>query len=103
MPEAPPQPEFYFEWDDEKAELNLSHHGVSFTEACEVFKDPLGVIDYDADHSTQQEKRYTVIGWSGQRLLFVVFTMRQQEQVTRLIHAREASKRMQKYYVEENS
>ena len=62
MPDAPQQSEFHFEWDEEKAELNLSHHDVSFTEACEVFNDPMGVIAFDADHSTLQEKRYTVIG-----------------------------------------
>ncbi len=29
-----------FEWDSDKAETNVQKHGVSFTEACEVFLDP---------------------------------------------------------------
>lgn len=29
-----------FEWDAEKAQLNLAQHGVAFEEAAEVFFDP---------------------------------------------------------------
>jgi uncharacterized protein len=30
-----------FEWDQEKARMNLRKHGVAFESACEVFLDPL--------------------------------------------------------------
>ena len=30
-----------FEWDDDKAKLNLANHGISFHEAATVFGDPL--------------------------------------------------------------
>jgi uncharacterized protein len=31
-----------FEWDAEKAGINLKKHGVSFNETATVFSDPLG-------------------------------------------------------------
>ena len=30
-----------FEWDDEKAEINLRKHSVSFDEGATIFDDPL--------------------------------------------------------------
>ena len=32
--------DYYFEWDDNKAQTNLSKHGISFIDAAQVFKDP---------------------------------------------------------------
>jgi len=95
--------EIVFEWDDIKADANLGDHGLSFDEAREAFRDPRGVYDYDPDHSTPEEERYTLIGFSSRRLLFVVYTMRMNEWAVHIIHARRASKRMEKEYVEANS
>ena len=39
-----------FEWDDDKAAVNLADHKVSFDEAKTVFDDPLYVDFYDPDH-----------------------------------------------------
>jgi len=36
-----------FEWDENKAAVNLSKHGISFEEARTVFDDPLYVDFYD--------------------------------------------------------
>ncbi len=52
--------------------------------------------EYDATHSTYDEPRYSLIGFSGTRLLFVVFTVRQGK--TRIIHARKADRVMEKIY-----
>ena len=49
-----------FEWDEEKAAVNLAKHGVSFNEAKTVFDDPLYVDSYDPDHSSD-EHRYIII------------------------------------------
>lgn len=92
---------WYFEWDEEKADANFGKHGVGFEEAREAFRDPLGVYEYDVDHSTATEHRYTLIGLSSRRLIFVVYTVR--GETIRLIHARVASKRMEQDYVETNS
>jgi uncharacterized DUF497 family protein len=42
---------YIFEWDPEKAEANLSKHGVSFVEAVTAFGDPLSMNMPDPDHS----------------------------------------------------
>jgi uncharacterized DUF497 family protein len=45
-----------FEWDDEKADSNLSKHGISFLEAATVFRDPLGILKQDIDHSIEEDR-----------------------------------------------
>ena len=87
-----------FEWDESKAKTNLAKHKVSFEEAKTVFVDPFYVDFYDPDHSADEE-RYVIIGESQQgRLLVVSYTERQQK--TRLISAREATRREKDAYEE---
>ncbi|MFZ4655899.1 MAG: BrnT family toxin [Caldilineaceae bacterium] len=87
-----------FEWDESKAKTNLAKHKVSFEEAKTVFVDPFYVDFYDPDHSADEE-RYVIIGESQQgRLLVVSYTERQQK--TRLISAREATRREKDAYAE---
>ena len=63
-----------FEWDPHKADLNFRKHGVTFEEAATVFGDPLAVIFFDEDHSTE-ESRELIIGSSEKgRLLVISFT-----------------------------
>ena len=63
-----------FEWDPEKAKLNVRKHKVSFEEAVTVFYDPLSATFNDADHSVG-EQRWITVGFSSQgRLLFVSHT-----------------------------
>ena len=65
-----------FNWDENKAERNLSKHRVSFEEAKTVFDDPLYVDFYDPDHS-EDEERYLIVGQSNRgRLLIVSYTER---------------------------
>jgi len=33
-----------FEWDPDKAQLNLRKHGVAFKEAATVFRHPFGIL-----------------------------------------------------------
>ncbi len=78
-----------FEWDDEKAAINLADHKVSFDEAKTVLDDPLYVDFYDPDHS-YEELRYLVVGESRLgRLLIVSYTQR--GDTIRLIIAREVT------------
>ena len=88
-----------FEWDEDKAIINAAKHGVSFEEAGEAFADPQRVEIFDDDHSLNED-RYQIVGLSKRRLLFVVFTERDNR--IRLIHARKASKDMEILYVEQN-
>lgn len=87
-----------FEWNEEKAAVNLSRHGVSFDEAKTVFSDPLYVDFYDPDHS-YDEQRYITIGESqAGRLLLVSYTER--GNAIRLISAREVTPAERKAYEE---
>jgi uncharacterized DUF497 family protein len=87
-----------FEWDPNKAVINLRRHGVSFEEALEAFFDPNAVDDFDADHS-EDEARYNLIGLSSRRLLFVAYT-EPEEDVIHLISARKAEKKHRRIYAQ---
>ena len=89
---------YEFEWDPEKAASNLRDHKVSFDEASTVFGDPLAMLMADPDHS-EEEERYLLLGASLQgRLLVVSFAERPPR--TRLISAREATRRERRQYEE---
>jgi hypothetical protein len=87
-----------FEWNPDKAKLNLEKHGVSFQEASTVFNDPLSITFPDPDHSVG-ENRYVIIGLSrfGQ-LLVVAHTDRGMR--IRLISARKATRQERRFYEE---
>jgi uncharacterized DUF497 family protein len=90
-----------FQWDPNKAAVNLRKHGVSFEEAVTVFKDPLALIFDDEEHS-EDENREIIIGASTlSRLLLVCFVERY-EDVVRIITARPATRQEKKDY-EENA
>ena len=87
-----------FEWDPQKADLNLRKHGVSFREASTVFADPVAVTAHDPDHS-EDEDRYVTMGRSRRgRLLIVVHTDRGDR--IRLINARETTSAERRNYEE---
>lgn len=84
-----------FEWDSEKANANLSKHGVSFETACEVFFDPF--VRVNDDELLRGELREAVIGMTVDwRLLYVVYVMR--EETVRLISARPVTTIERKQY-----
>ncbi len=83
-----------FEWDEEKAALNLKKHGVRFETAALVFCDENRIELFDAEHSSEEE-RYNTIGLVD-NILFVVYTERKSR--IRLISARPANKRERSLY-----
>ncbi len=85
-----------FEWDINKAELNIKLHGVSFDEAKEVFFDDFALDVYDDSHSDFTEIRFNILGLTITGVLLVVYTMKENE-IYRIISARKATK------TEENS
>jgi uncharacterized DUF497 family protein len=87
-----------FEWDSEKAAVNLRKHNVTFQEACEVFFDPFLCL---VDSTAEDEAREGAIGYSERsRLLFVVHVVRQEETI-RIISARPATTEERKIYEHE--
>ena len=88
-----------FEWDPEKAAINLRTHRVSFSEAATVLSDTFGITVSDPDHSFG-ENRYITVGMSNRhRVLMVAHTERGDR--VRLISARELTRAERKAYEEE--
>ncbi len=90
----------FFEWDAQKAELNVERHGVTFEEAASVFGDERGRVFPDPDHSSD-ELRFLLVGMSGRKRLLIVVSAERGERV-RLISARRVTRRERKVYEEEN-
>lgn len=85
-----------FEWDDDKDEINLRKHGVTFAEAATVFDDPLAITYFDPDHS-QEESRFLTIGMSiDGRVLILSHTDRGEN--IRIISARASTRFERKGY-----
>ena len=83
-----------FEWDENKARINVAKHGVTFEEAAEVFFDP---FYREGDASIDGERRDFIMGYSlSQRLLLVVHTQRGDR--TRIISARLTTRSERKLY-----
>ena len=84
-------------WDENKNNLNIQKHGVSFNEAKTVFDDALASI-FDDVWSSIDEYRELIIGSSNcARLLIISFTERA-DGVVRIISARVATKPEVKSY-----
>ena len=84
-----------FEWDAKKRQDNIKKHGVDFTEAIQVFRDPLRIEALD-DRWIDQEDRWLVIGITSLGVLFVVYTIR--GKTCRIISARRATKNERRDY-----
>ena len=79
-----------FEWDTRKERRNRQKHGVAFDEASTVFADTLSITIPDPD-TWNDEERFVTIGFSHrQRLLVVVHTEDDEQQIIRIISARPA-------------
>ena len=91
-----------FEWDSNKADLNLKKHGISFEEAKTVFYDERAVLFDDPDHSLNED-RFLILGLSQNlRLLIVSHCLREEGNVIRIISARKAMKIEERQYEEFN-
>lgn len=85
-----------FEWDKEKAKVNLKKHNVDFEEVKTVWQDYFYIDLYDEGHSIE-EKRFLIVSESDKnRLLIVSYTER--ENNLRIISARELTAKERKDY-----
>ena len=87
-----------FEWDEDKNVENFKKHGVSFEEAKKAFEDENAVELFD-EMNSESEIRFQIIALSPARLLFVAFTIREEEKI-RVISARKANAKQTKIYNE---
>ncbi len=91
-----------FDWDDGNSRKNLDRHGVTQSEAEQVFTDPDLLIFVDTEHS-QQEERFQAYGaTSVGRKLDVSFTLRHDGTLIRVISARGMSRRERARYDEKD-
>jgi uncharacterized DUF497 family protein len=90
----------YFEWDEQKAEINLRKHGIRFEDAARVFDDPLAVTDQDRIENGEQ--RWQTVGMAdGYLLLLVAHTVRFEDEgieVVRIISARRVDRAERRRY-----
>lgn len=89
-----------FEWDENKNAENFKKHGVGFQEAKKAFEDENAVELFD-ELNSESEIRFQIIALSPKRLLFVAFTVREEEKI-RIISARKADAKQTKIYNDYN-
>jgi uncharacterized DUF497 family protein len=84
-----------YEWDEAKRRDNLAkHRGVDFS-GMEAFEWETAAI---ASSSRHGEARYTALGYIGDRLYYVVYTMRGDK--CRIISLRKANPREERQYAQ---
>lgn len=82
-----------FDWDPSKEDINITKHGIRFSEAAEVFGDVYFEVE---DMGIYGEQRFRVYGRTRTlRVLTLVVTYRQDDsgaEVVRIISARRAER-----------
>lgn len=91
-----------FEWDAIKSVSNQAKHGISFETAQEVFEDPLHLSMLDHRYAYFEE-RWITVGSTTEKAILVVANLyfdEQDEEVIRIISAREATQNERRQYEE---
>lgn len=87
-----------FDWDAGNSRKNEVKHSVMLSEAEEVFFNNPLLISSDDQHS-ESERRYLALGKTNQaRALTVVFTLRQDATLIRIISARDQHRKERHLY-----
>ena len=94
-----------FDWDENKERENIKNHDrIDFEEASLAIEDDFALEEYDDAHSTADEKRFSCIGEGNQRVLYVIYTVRNEdtaEEIYRIISARLAEPKEKEIYEQE--
>ena len=88
-----------FEWTPRKDSENQEKHGISFEEAATVFDDELQITIPDPDHSIG-EFRYLTMGLTTNARLVVVSHTEDEDDLIRVISARDATPQERRNYEE---
>ena len=87
-----------FEWDEQKAIQNEHKHHVTFLEAKSVFYDLGALLIHDPDHSDSKD-RFMILGISQKlHVLVVCHCYRLENDIVRIVSARQATKNEMMYY-----
>jgi len=95
--------EYRFDWDDDKANINLVKHKVSFDEGKTIFKDPFLITFPDELHSDKEERLISIGASINERLLLVVHLEKMEtlnDLVIRIISCRKATSSERRKYEE---
>ena len=79
-----------FEWDEEKNMINKIKHGVSFEEAKTVFHDENALLEFDENHSSDED-RFRILGTSSAGNVLLVVHCVRNESTIRIISSRKAT------------
>ena len=92
-------------WDALKAQANIAKHGITFAQAASVLLDPLAITVFDAAHSQEEERWFTLGTSSDGKLLAVAHTHQEHSDsapaTVRIISARPATRREREQYENE--
>ena len=89
----------FFDWDENKNDINISKHGISFEEASSVFYDENAILFDDPEHS-EYEDRFILLGMSiDTNVCIVCHCYRDNDEIIRIISARKANKKEVERYV----
>lgn len=96
-------PEFFpdvegFQWGEGNSSKNWARHGISQTEAEQIFVNRPVIVTGDMTHSGTEARYFAFGRTDGGRLLTVVFTVRGQS--VRVISARPMSRRERRGYAQ---
>ena len=86
-----------FNWDDGNARKN-DKHGVSMTEAEQVFFNAPVLLLEDASHSQTEPRLHALGKTDDNRALHITFTLRQANQLIRVISARDMHRKERTIY-----
>jgi uncharacterized protein len=88
---------YEFVWDDAKALANERKHGITLELGASAFEDPL--IEFSRIDHENVEQRWSFVGETKNRVLvFVVFTIDEEEYRVRIISARRATPHERREY-----
>lgn len=93
-----------FEWDENKAKLNLRKHRIDFEEAQMIFDDPFLITFADEFHSSEEERLISIGLSKMKRVLLVVHTEvseNRDEILIRIISCRKVTVLERKIYEEQ--
>ena len=89
-----------FEWSDEKNELNIKKHHISFEEAKEIFLDPMHISKLDHRFGYVEERWITLGNTTVDKILVVenMFFDEDGKEIIRIISARKANQKERIFY-----
>ena len=87
-----------FTWDEEKNQINIQKHHIDFNEAKTVFNDIFAVVEYDEDHSNNEDC-FHIIGLSDKANLLLVCHCYREKDTIHIISAWNATTTEKQKYI----